>query len=165
MFKKMTFCIVASTWHNAKCHLFEFFKLDTLDSEPDEYISIVDTGLIRRKTSPTSEDRETKRWMATTTIGNIIWIKYVISILHSWQSHTFLWTTYNIHYTIKDDEHHHRAAKFFITGIISFPLLILNSQENVNSFRFLVNHSNRIRLQKLVKDKTCNTVMKSMKKL
>ena len=53
---------VDGTMHKAsKCPLLGFFKLDVLESGPEEYISIVDMGLIWRKASPTSEDWETKK--------------------------------------------------------------------------------------------------------
>ena len=37
--------------------LFGYLKLDILDSESDEYISIVNVGLISRKEIPTYEDQ------------------------------------------------------------------------------------------------------------
>ena len=55
------FCVDGTMHKASKCHLLNFFKLDTLDREPEKYISIVDMGLIWIKASPTSEDQETKK--------------------------------------------------------------------------------------------------------
>ena len=43
------FCVDGTMHKASKCPLLGFFKLDTLDREPDEYISIVDMGLIWKK--------------------------------------------------------------------------------------------------------------------
>ena len=60
---------VNGTMHKAvKCPLLGFFKMNILNSGPDECISIiVNMGLICRKATPASEIRRLKRGIATTT--------------------------------------------------------------------------------------------------
>ena len=146
---------VDGTMHKAsKCPLLGFFKLDVLESEPEEYISIVDMGLIWRKASPTSEDWETKKRDGS----DYKWKEYldkVCNILQSRHSHAtkiiLVNDRYDIQSTIKDDEHDRRAAKNSHSHNI-FPTPDSKFPGKAEFVGFLVNNTNKIRLQKLVKD-------------
>ena len=73
-------CQCSMQLHNAKWRLLGFFKLDTLDSEPDEHISFVD--ILWYKLGEKRVQRQKiggfNIVMVTTTSGKIIWINYLI---------------------------------------------------------------------------------------
>ena len=131
---------VDGTMHKAsKCPLLGFFKLDTLDREPDEYISIVDIGLIWIKVAPTSEYRKTKKG----DFNDYKWKDYldkICDILQSRHSRAskiiYVNNRYGIHSTIKDNEHDHRAAKHSYSHNI-FPTPDSKFPEKLNSYVFL----------------------------
>ena len=64
---------VQCRWYTGKCNLLAFFKLNTLDSELDEYISNVETwNYLGEKLVQRQKIGVLKKVMAMTTSENII---------------------------------------------------------------------------------------------
>ena len=92
----------------AKSKLLELFNLDPVDEEPENFVSLVDMGLIWRLATPTPEDRETRkrdgseyRWSDyLDKISNIILSRHADACLI-----ILINDKYDLPFSIKDDEH------------------------------------------------------------
>lgn len=98
----------------AKSKLLDYFSLEPTSTTLDDYVSIIDMGMIWRLASPTAEDREAKR-----RDGDCYrWIHYLTKIHDLIISRHPRATTiilvndrYDLSHSIKDDEHNRRIAK------------------------------------------------------
>ena len=102
--------------------LLQLFSMEPVTEIPQGYISLVDMGLIWRLATPTPEDREAKRRDGSEYrwIHNLDKIFVIITSRHA-DAHIILANDrYDTPFSIKDDEHERRAAKYpHITNVFT----------------------------------------------
>ena len=137
-----------------KSKLLEHFDLEPVEEVPQEYVGLVDMGLIWRLATPTPEDRETKKRDGS----DYCWGDYlnkICMILFSRHANANLLILFNDPYgllfSIKDDERDRRAAKHpHVPNVYPKPEDKFPGASEFNVF--MLNSENKVRLQKLVKD-------------
>ena len=138
----------------SKCKQLQLFKLDPVCDKPKQYASLVDMGLIWRLATPTAEDRESRKRDGS----DYCWSDYLQKICNIITSRhadasllVLLNDRYDLLYSIKDDERDRRAAKHrqipnvFPKSEDAFPKAVMFN-------KILLNPTNKVRLQKLLKD-------------
>lgn len=137
-----------------KSALLQLLNLDPVAEKPQDYISLVDMGLIWRLATPTPEDREARKRDGE----SYCWKDYLDKICsmvisrHAAASLIILVNDiYDLPYSIKDDEHDRRAAKHrHIPNVYPKPEDLFPG--TVEFSKIMVNSANKVRLQKLVKE-------------
>lgn len=138
-----------------KSKLLDQFTLDPVVQEPENYISIVDMGMIWRLATPTPEDRETK----TRDGSKYCWKDYlekICKIIFSRHANAspyiiLINDKYDLPFSIKDDEHDRRAAKHaHIPNVFPKPTDTFPGAAEFN--QLMVRSGNKIRLQKLLRE-------------
>jgi hypothetical protein len=136
----------------SKSKLLQEFTLDPITEKPQNHISLLDMGLIWRLATPTSEDREAVKRDGS----QYHWNDYLDKICNiALSRHTdagliFLVNDrYDLPFSIKDDEHERRAAKYHhIHNVFPKPEDIFPGAVEFN--KLMVKSANKVRLQKLV---------------
>ena len=137
-----------------KSLMLQKFLLEPVSEKPQEYISLIDMGLILHLATPSHEDRESKRRDGL----QYRWSDYlnkicqIIMSRHTDASLVFLVNDmYDIQFSIKDDEHDRRASKFQSISNI-FPKPDDNFPGATEFKKLMMKASNKIRIQKLVRE-------------
>ena len=146
------FNVDGSMRKTCKSMLLQLFSVEPVTEITQGYISLVDMGLIWRLATPTPEDHEAKRRDGS----EYRWIDYldkifvIITSFHA-DAHFIILVNdrYDISFSIKDDEHDRRAAKYPHTpNVFPKPNDIFPTSVEFN--KVMLNSTNKVGLQKLV---------------
>ena len=138
----------------AKSKLLDLFNLDPVAERPRHHISLVDMGLIWRLATPTPIDREERKRDGVDYSWNDYLDKICTTILSRHADANLIILVndkYDLPFSIKDDEHDRRAAKFpHLPNVFPKPADTFPVAAEFN--KIMVNSANKVRLQKLVKE-------------
>ena len=148
------FNVDGSMRKTCKSKLLQEFTLDSVSEKPQNHISLVDMGLIWRLATPSSDDREAKQRDGS----QYRWSDYLDKIFNMVISRhsdarliVLVNDRYDLQFSIKDDEHERRAAKHqHIPNVFPKPADTFPGSVEFN--KLMVNSSNKVRLQKLLKE-------------
>ena len=148
------FNVNGSMHKTCKSIMLQKFLLEPVSERIKDYISLVDMGLILHLATPSHEDRESQRRDGL----QYRWIDYLNKICHMIMSRhidasvVFLVNDmYNNQFSIKDDEHERRAAKFKSIPNV-FPKPGDKFPAATEFKKFMMCSNNKLRLQKLVRE-------------
>ncbi len=139
----------------AKSKLLEMFTLvDQVAENPRDHVSLVDMGMIWRLATPTPEDREARKRDGS----EYCWSDYlykicaiIISRHIDAQLIILVNDKYDLPFSIKDDEHDRRAAKYpHVPNVFPKPKDTFPASPEFN--KIMTNSGNKVRLQQLVKE-------------
>jgi len=137
-----------------KSHLLHLFNKDPVPEKARDHISVVDMGLVWRLATPTPEDREaTKRDGSQYRWSNYLDKICTIIISRHTDARLIILVndTYDRPFSIKDDEHDRRAARYSqIPNVFPKPEDAFPGAVEFN--RIMASSGNKVRLQKLVKE-------------
>lgn len=137
-----------------KSKLLDQFNLDPVAQEPDNYVGIVDMGMIWRLATPTPEDREAKKRDGS----KCCWKNYlenICKIIFSRHANAspyiiLINDKYDLPFSIKNDKHDRRAAKHaHIPNVFPKPTDTFPEAAEFN--QLMLRSGNKIRLQKLLR--------------
>ncbi len=138
----------------AKSKLLNLFNLDPVAEWPRHHICLVYMALIWWLATPTPIDHQERKRETVDYIRNDYLDKICNTILwcHAHANLIILVSDkYDLPFSIKDDEHDRRAAKFpHLPNVFPKPADTFPVAAEFN--KFIVNSANKVRLQKLVKD-------------